>query len=240
MERIATVLFMPFPQTRNRHDGIRPEAVRKMHQLDRMAGNQPNAVDLSSEDQKIRAFVGFPMSTEVVQAIAALINDMKARVPGNGISWVDPHNVHLTVRFLGDGVGLHMITPLVAVLTTIAAETQPFAIQVQGLGVFPNSQRPRTVWVGIVSEKLKELAVRVDRAAAQCGFYSEARPFIPHITVARLRKVRHWKVIREGLGDVANLTFGSFTVDHISIYRSFREAQGRIYEEIASFPLSSR
>jgi hypothetical protein len=35
-----------------------------------------------------------------------------------------------------------------------------------------------------------------------------------------------------------NFTFGSFTVDRISIYRSFKEGLARIYEEMASFPLA--
>lgn len=131
------------------------------------------------------------MSAEVAQAIATFVDDMKARVPGNGITWVDPHSVHLTLRFLGDAVGIHMITPLVEVLNAVSAGTRQFAIRVQGLGVFPNSQRPRTVWVGIVSEELKELAARVDRAAVQCGFHSEPRAFMAHLTIARLRKIRH-------------------------------------------------
>ena len=111
-----------------------------------------------------------------------------------------------------------MITPPVEVLKAVAAETQPFGIRVQGVGVFLHLQQPRTVWIGIVSEAPKDLLVRVERESLQCGFHSETRPFIPPVTIARLRKVRHWKVIREGLGDFVNLAFGSFTVDRISIY----------------------
>jgi 2'-5' RNA ligase len=160
-------------------------------------------------------------------------------VPGDGITWVDPHNIHLTLRFLGDAIGLHMITPLVEVLKAAAAETRPFPIRVQGVGVFPNSQRPRTVWVGIVSEELKGLAARVDQAAVQRGFHSESRPFTPHVTIARLRKARHWKAIRQAVGDPAILVFGSSIVERISIYRSIKEGEAHIYEEIASFPLAS-
>jgi len=153
------------------------------------------------------------MSAEVTQAIATFVDDIRTRVSGNGTTWVDAHNVHLTLRFLGDAVDLHMITPLVEVLRALAAETRPVASRVQGLGAFPNSQRPRTVWVGIVSEELKELAARVDQAATQCGFHSERLSFIPHITVARLRKIRQWKAIRQAVGDRLSLTFGSSTVD---------------------------
>jgi RNA 2',3'-cyclic 3'-phosphodiesterase len=195
--------------------------------------------NLKSVDEKIRAFVGFRMSANMAQAIAVFIDHLKRCVPGNGITWVDPHNVHLTLRFLGNVVDLHMITPLVEVLKAVAAETQPFSIRVQGVGVFPNLQRPRTVWVGIVSEELKKLAVRVDRAAVQCGFHSEPRPFAPHITIARLHKIKHCKALREAPGERVSLAFGSLTVDQISIYRSLKEDHTRIYEEIASFPLAS-
>jgi 2'-5' RNA ligase len=84
---------------------------------------------------------------------------------------------------------------------------------------------------------LKELAAQADRAAVQCGFHSEPRPFAPHITIARLGKIKHWKALREALGERVSLAFGSLTVDRISIYRSF-EDHTRIYEEIASFPLT--
>lgn len=99
--------------------------------------------------------------------------------------------------------------PLVEELKAVAAGTRPFAIRVEGIGVFPNSLRPRTVWVGIVSEELKELAARVDRAAVQCGFDSEPRPFTPHIMIARLRKIRHWTAIREAVGEHVSLPFGA-------------------------------
>jgi RNA 2',3'-cyclic 3'-phosphodiesterase len=204
-----------------------------------MSSNQANPVNLKPVNEKIRAFIGFRMSAEVAQAIAAFVDHLKHHVAGDGIIWVDPHNIHLTLRFLGDAVDLHMITPLIEVLKAIAGETRPFAIRVQGLGVFPSSQRPRTVWVGIVSEELKKLAVRVDRAAVQCGFHSEPRPFAPHITIARLRKIKHWKALREVLGERVSLAFGSLTVDRISIYRSIKEGEARIYEDIASFPLAS-
>ncbi len=236
MERTGTVLLY---RSYARDTGCRLERLQKCISSRCMPPNETNAANLNPETDKIRAFVGLRMSAEVSQAIAALVADLKARISGNGITWVDPHNVHLTLRFLGDAVNLHLITPLVEVLRAVSAAVRPFAIRVQGIGVFPNSQRPRTVWVGIVSEELKELATRVDRAAVQCGFHSESRPFVPHITIARLRKKRHWTSIREALGERVSLPFGSSTVDRIGIYRSLKEGQGRIYEEIANFPLAS-
>ena len=189
-------------------------------------------------DAKIRAFVGFQLSAEVSQAIAAFVDDMKARVPGNGISWVEPHNVHVTLRFLGDAIDVHAIAPLIELLKATASGTRSFVIRVRGLGVFPNLRRPHTVWVGMVSEELNELATRVDRTAVRCGFQSEPRPFQPHIAIARVRKSKHWKAICGELRDRASLEFGFSTVDRVSIYRSLKEAEARIYEELASFPLA--
>ncbi len=110
-----------------------------------MSSNQANAANSKSADEKIRAFVGFRMSAEVARAIAAFVAHLKPRVPGDGITWVYPHNIHLTLRFLGDAIGLHMITPLIEVLKAVAAGIQPFPIRAQGVGVFPNSQRPQIV-----------------------------------------------------------------------------------------------
>ena len=192
---------------------------------------------MNSANHKIRAFIGFQLNVEVVRALAEFIGGLKACAPDEGVAWVEPHNVHVTLRFLGDAVDLHMIAPLAEQLKAAASETPPFGIRVQDLGAFPSPQRPRTLWVGIVSAELQELAARVDRAAIRCGFQSEQRPFTPHITIARIRRIRHWKAIRSKLGELPSLDFGSSIVDHVSIYRSFKEADARIYEEIASFLL---
>ena len=99
-------------------------------------------------DRKIRAFVGFQLSANVARAIAAFVDDMKARVTGNGITWVEPHNVHVTLRFLGDAVDMRAIAPLIELLKATASETRSFVIRVRGLRVFQNLQRPMPYGLG--------------------------------------------------------------------------------------------
>jgi RNA 2',3'-cyclic 3'-phosphodiesterase len=162
---------------------------------------------------------------------------LKVRLRADGIPWVQPRNLHVTLRFLGDSVDLHMISPLIEVLKTIAAQTASFLIKVRGVGAFPNPRRPRIIWVGLLGEDLTELAARIDRAAVRCGSQPERRPFAPHVTIARMHRVNQWGPIRRELAHAADLDFGVSRVS-VAVYRSIREIEARIYEEIASFTLA--
>ena len=65
----------------------------------------------------------------------------------------------------------------------------PFNIEASGLGVFPNMKRIQIIWVGLSGEleKLGQLQKRIEESLKPLGFPAEARPFTPHLTLARVR-----------------------------------------------------
>ena len=52
------------------------------------------------------------------------------------VKWVEPHNLHLTLKFLGD-VPEREITEVCRAVRRGAAEVSPFEIEVRGPGPFP-------------------------------------------------------------------------------------------------------
>ena len=67
--------------------------------------------------------------------------------------WVRPANLHLTLRFLGNSVDRNLLTPLDRILNQLGVQTSPFMVYALGTGAFPDLDRPRTIWIGLVSDK---------------------------------------------------------------------------------------
>jgi 2'-5' RNA ligase len=65
----------------------------------------------------------------------------------------------------------------------------PFKLTAENCGAFPTHGPPRVLWIGITdsSAQLARLYERLDEECAAAGFPKEARPFHPHLTLARIR-----------------------------------------------------
>ena len=104
------------------------------------------------------------------------------------VKWVRAENIHLSLKFLGE-VADARVPELRAALQRAAgtrSEPRPLALQIGGFGVFPDYDRPRVLWAGVTPDAgLELLQHSVEQAFAPLGFPTEARPFRPHVTLAR-------------------------------------------------------
>jgi 2'-5' RNA ligase len=71
-----------------------------------------------------------------------------------------------------------------------AQGVSPFLLEISGLGAFPNLKQARVLWVGVGGDldRLSTLQQNIDSALAVLGFPKEERPFVPHLTLARIRE----------------------------------------------------
>jgi 2'-5' RNA ligase len=132
----------------------------------------------------IRLFIGIPLPASVQSLLpswqSALQRDLKFQ------KWTHPEDVHITLFFLGD-VAPEIVPAMEAELLSIAAETAPFGLRADGLGVFGPPAAPSILWAGIEGDKaqLSELQRLVAGACARQGFAAESRGYRPHVTLAR-------------------------------------------------------
>ena len=187
--------------------------------------------------EKIRAFIAIRVSSEVERAIEYLIAQIRSH--DDGVKWVAPANLHLTLKFLGPAVALEQIHRIQAELENIAADTLAFEVAASGVGGFPDLRRPNVLWVGLRSDPLNELATRIDEAAARGGFEREQRAFNPHLTIGRLKRPRLHSHTREALEAAKNRDFGASTIREMTLYRSITTAGGPTYEALAKFQFKS-
>ena len=100
------------------------------------------------------------------------------------VRWIPAERRHVTVRFLGS-VALPSVQAVADAVTDVAGPVGPIDARLGGLGAFPSSRRAGVLWVGVDdSRRLAALAEALDAALAP-EFPPPARPFRPHVTVAR-------------------------------------------------------
>jgi len=190
--------------------------------------------------EKIRSFIAIELPRELKLALFQLQEDLKSAssVP---VKWVDPGNIHLTLKFLGD-ISPEITGRITSALEDAARGTPPFDIEVSGLGVFPNNKRVQIIWVGLAGElvKLGQLQKRIEEMLTPLGFPSEARPFSPHLTLARVRDYAR-PDDRFALGElIAGTRFEQkykINVNAVLLIKSQLTREGPIYSRISAIAL---
>ena len=136
---------------------------------------------------KIRTFIAVELSDDARVEAARLISRVE-KLELRGVRSVRPEGIHLTLRFLGD-VDSDSVPRIISAVGAAAAQSQPFALTLGGVGAFPNAASARVLWVGVDGEmtRLSELHKNVESELSNVGFKRDRRRFNPHITLARIR-----------------------------------------------------
>lgn len=176
----------------------------------------------------IRLFVGIGFDGELAARIAGLQRGLP------GARWVEPGNLHLTLRFIGE-VGEDLAEEI---HHNLAALTEPpFALTLSGMGLFGDRHQAHTLWLGVErSDALSRLAARVDAAVVQAGAKPDPRRFNPHVTLARLKDTPPGRI--QGFIDAsAHFRAEHVAVDRFTLFRSTLGRQGAQYDGLADYPL---
>jgi 2'-5' RNA ligase len=190
--------------------------------------------------EQVRCFIAIELPDGVKRGLRELQSRLKADSQAP-VKWVDPDNIHLTLKFLGN-VATDRMDEITAALTQAVQGTTYLSLEVKELGVFPNPRRVQIVWVGVSGEveKLARLQQRIESGLRMLGFPPEGRRFTPHLTLARLRD-RATPEERARLGQlIADTEFEaapSFIVDSVNLMKSQLTPEGPIYTRLSSAAL---
>ncbi len=192
----------------------------------------------------IRAFIAIDLSEELRQALRRLESRLKQSDEPRPlpVRWVDPRNIHLTLKFLGN-VDEGAVPGITSALQEVAAPTPPLVLTAQGLGCFPNLRRPNNIWVGLTGDvqQVAELTRGIDDALEPLGLPREARPFTPHLTLARVgRDARPAERAKVGelVAAFPSETYGDISVDAVHLIKSDLRPGGPIYTPLATIRLT--
>ncbi|HEY8037526.1 MAG TPA: RNA 2',3'-cyclic phosphodiesterase [Methylobacter sp.] len=125
-----------------------------------------------------RLFFALWPDDETRQKLARLNQSIKAE----GFKCVQPHNLHVTLVFLGQ-VDKNVELSIKQFAAGIIA--QPFELTFDSLSYWNKPKILCLTCLQPVPEAASVLAVALETAAANCGLQTDTRPYTPHITLAR-------------------------------------------------------
>jgi RNA 2',3'-cyclic 3'-phosphodiesterase len=177
-----------------------------------------------------RLFVAF----SIPDAIRAALRPALDRLDRGRLAVVPEENLHVTVAFLGERDDLDLVT---AALEQASQRCAPSTVRLDALGAFPRPSHARVLFAGIADP---EGSLHADAHTLRAALAEEpirwiARDdFVPHITLARVRRGR-----RPMSAAPDRLSPASFTVRSVELFHSV--LQGRRpprYDVLASFPFA--
>lgn len=175
-----------------------------------------------------RLFVALDVPEAVADVLTAL------HTPDLAARWTPSDQYHLTLRFLGD-VEEARIDALDAALGGVRAEGLKLAGA--GLDVFPSRRRPRVLVFRLAPQPaLLRLQGAVEAAVAACGVRPDAKPFAPHLTLARLKGASPQDV-RGYLRRHEGATLPRFEATAFHLYESVLRPKGALHTRIATYAL---
>jgi 2'-5' RNA ligase len=181
----------------------------------------------------MRLFTALDISEETR---AALVEVTGKLAPGTGFAWSPAANLHITTKFIGEWPEerLGEVRDALAGM----APAGDIAVEVSGLGWFPNPHSPRVLFAGIgATERLGELHRATDAACEVLGIAAETKAYQAHLTLARMRGGEGLVEVRRRIAGLETTEFGRFVAGSFGLYESVMGAGGSQYKKLEEYSL---
>ena len=200
-----------------------------------------------------RLFAALPLPESLRRELFAASGAIARLLPASAFRRVPPDNLHLTLRFFGSESGPVERGRIAARLRERLETSRPgpLTLKAAEVSAFGSLRRARIVWVGLAEEGVPEgepgrllpLQREVEAVARDLGLPPETRPFVPHVTLGRLRAPT-----RLAAGDLSATRpaapgaawSSAFTAREFGLFASFLGPGGAVYERLDRFPLAGR
>ena len=189
----------------------------------------------------MRTFIAISLPEGIKNTLARLQDELRSS--NADVKWVEPANIHLTLKFLGE-VSEDNMSKVRQILSDTVRQNSAFQLTLNSLGSFPKIESPRVIWAGVaqgdkeIQTIVKELEERLDKL----GFPREDKPFSSHITLGRTRSGLNQRALAAKLAqlkDYFTKNTAGFTVKEVTLYKSTLTPNGPIYETLAEESLKT-
>jgi len=176
----------------------------------------------------MRLFIAVDIPAEVRDSIENIKPDFRLL---KGLRFVEKDNIHITLKFLGE-VEEELIPDMILALESV--KFKPFKLSISKLGVFPNENNMRVLWVDAEPiGPLSELKKKIDAALPGAR---DNHLFKNHITIARITTgaPEDMKKINELVMN-KEIEKKEFFVRKFILYSSTLTPEGPVYEVLKVF-----
>ena len=182
-----------------------------------------------------RTFIAIEIPVTV--KLRELLGSLRVDLREDRIRWVDPEILHITLSFLGD-TSEEQVNHISEQLEKIVLRYSSMELHFKELGVFRNIRKPRVFWIGLErNELLQNLQGEIEVMLRDYGINRENKPFSPHLTIARIKRIENIDNLIYWLKKYRGKTIQKTKIGEVIYYESRLTSDGPIYNSIKKFPL---
>ena len=181
---------------------------------------------MGKNPKSIRLFIGAVPSQHLLGEFSRHIALMKKSSWSRCVRWVEPDNIHMTLKFMGS-INAHRLGDLVAALRE-QLQFDEIKYRIDRTLLFPSAARPKVIAAQVEhSDRLANLVMNIEQITSQFGVPSSETRFRGHFSLARC-----------GPEFPRNLTFEplllqtSETLANITLYHSDTRPSGAVYTSL--------
>jgi RNA 2',3'-cyclic 3'-phosphodiesterase len=183
----------------------------------------------------MRAFVALEIpDARVLDELVGLQRELSSA--GADVKLVERENLHFTVKFLGE-ISETQVKDAASRLRALSLTAAD--VTVRGVGAFPSATRPSVIWVGLArgdEVKVSPIAASVIGALEGIGERDD-RPFVAHVTVARVKSDRNRVALGSFIRDNSDRVFGSVRLASLKLVSSLLTPRGPVYTDLEEYHL---
>jgi len=187
----------------------------------------------------MRCFIAIDIDEQIRKALADLQEELqgKAGIKRSDAKWVNPDNIHLTLKFLGE-IKDNQIMDICNITGDVVGRHKRFGLEVESVGHF-GGKSARVLWVGMGQNinKLLQLQQDLEQQLDLAGWPKEARKFSGHLTLCRIRNARAGAKLAQLAKEYTDYNLGTMPADSVSVYQSQLTSQGPIYTVLGRYEL---
>jgi 2'-5' RNA ligase len=186
----------------------------------------------------MRLFIAIDIDAPVLASVVKLQRRIKDKMKnGNGLKWVAPQLMHLTLKFLGE-VDESRIEEITDAIAIVCLEKKIFEFELSVIGTF--GRPAKVLWLGSAeqSAELAALAAAIEQGLSELGFEKETRPFSAHLTLARIKDSGVDKNLRRIVNDFEKIEPMPIKVDSVCLYKSQLTSDGPVYTLLRKIELN--
>lgn len=182
---------------------------------------------------KFRGFIAIDIP--INKKLLEMENEIKNT--GADMKLVEPENIHVTLKFLGD-TDEEKISEIENIIKNSVKDINTFNIKIKGSGVFPNKNYIKVIWIGLENaEPIGEIAKKMDKQLQSLGFESEKRGFSAHLTIARVKSSRNKEKLLQIIQKYQDVEFATIEVNLVKLKKSDLTPKGPIYTTLREVKL---
>ncbi len=186
----------------------------------------------------VRLFYALALPEAAARKLLITANGLRRAPPLRHcrVRWVPEENLHVTLKFLGPQLSAS-VPELGVVLDTITKTTPPLETHVTRLTAFPTPRKAQIIVAELADPELRltALATALEGTLAPFKIEPERRPFVAHVTLARLKEHRDLTTALER----APIAVSPFTIASACLFESELDPAGARYKLLHRSPLSS-